>query len=210
MAAALANDRGLFTAVGAIDADKVEILEMALDRLSADDPDRALVLATLCAELTYGSPSNVARRWPTRPSPSPSPPVTTPPSCGSSTTSRSRSSCRPCSSSRWPGRPTPWCGPSGSVTRSCCSGRPGGARRLPRRAGDIDEMDRCLEIAGSLAEQLDQPTLNWVHSFTRAMRAQIAGDTDQAEQLATEALQIGTDSGQPDAAAVLRRAARWR
>ena len=32
------------------------------------------------------------------------------------------------------------------------------------------------------------------------MRAQIAGDTEQAEQLATEALQIGTDSGQPDAA----------
>ena len=31
------------------------------------------------------------------------------------------------------------------------------------------------------------------------MRAQIAGDTDQAEQLATEALQIGTDGGQPDA-----------
>ena len=31
------------------------------------------------------------------------------------------------------------------------------------------------------------------------MRAQIAGDTEQAEKLATEALQIGTDSGQPDA-----------
>ena len=36
-----------------------------------------------------------------------SPPATTPPSCGSSTTSRSRSPCRHCSSSRWPGRPTP-------------------------------------------------------------------------------------------------------
>jgi hypothetical protein len=33
-----------------------------------------------------------------------------------------------------------------------------------------------------------------------AKRAQIAGDTDLAEQLATEALQIGTDCGQPDAA----------
>ena len=61
-------------------------------------------------------------------------------------------------------------------------------------------MDRCFEITGSLAEQLDQPTLNWAHTFTRALRAQIAGDTDQAEQLATEALQIGTDGGQPDAA----------
>ena len=34
------------------------------------------------------------------------------------------------------------------------------------------------------------------------MRAQIAGDTDQAEHLATEAHQIGTDSGEPDAEAI--------
>ena len=34
------------------------------------------------------------------------------------------------------------------------------------------------------------------------MRAQIAGDTDRAEQLATEALQIGTDGGEPDAAII--------
>ena len=60
-------------------------------------------------------------------------------------------------------------------------------------------MDRCLEIMESHAEQLDQPTLHWVHTYTRAGRAQIAGNTEQAEQLATEALQIGTDSGQPDA-----------
>ena len=34
------------------------------------------------------------------------------------------------------------------------------------------------------------------------MRALIAGDTDRAEQLATEALQIGTDGGEPDAAVI--------
>ena len=56
MAAALANNRGFFSAAGVIDADKVEILEMALDRLPADHPDRALVLATLCSELAHGSP----------------------------------------------------------------------------------------------------------------------------------------------------------
>ena len=32
----------------------------------------------------------------------------------------------------------------------------------------------------------------------RGTRPQIAGNTAEAEQLATEALQIGTDSGQPD------------
>ncbi len=38
-----------------------------------------------------------------------------------------------------------------------------------------------------------------MHAFNCALRAQIAGDIEQAEQLATEALQIGTDGGQPDA-----------
>jgi hypothetical protein len=42
--------------------------------------------------------------------------------------------------------------------------------------------------------------LNWLNSFLLAARAMIAGETDQAEQLAGEALQIGTDGGQPDAA----------
>jgi tetratricopeptide (TPR) repeat protein len=61
-------------------------------------------------------------------------------------------------------------------------------------------MDSCFEIGGSCAEQLDQPSLNWWHSYVRAMRAQIAGNTEEAERLATEALERGTASGQPDAA----------
>ena len=54
VAAAMANNRGFVSAVGALDAEKVAILEMALDRLPADTPDRALVLATLCQELQFG------------------------------------------------------------------------------------------------------------------------------------------------------------
>lgn len=56
VAAALANNRGFYSAAGVIDTDRVEILETALDRLTADTPDRALVLATLCSELAHGSP----------------------------------------------------------------------------------------------------------------------------------------------------------
>ena len=67
-------------------------------------------------------------------------------------------------------------------------------------AGDIDEMDRCIEIMASLARQIDQPILSWTNTYHLSKRAQIAGDTDLAEMLATEALQIGTDCGQPDAA----------
>ncbi len=38
--------------------------------------------------------------------------------------------------------------------------------------------------------------------FVRSLRAQIAGDTDLAEHFATEALRIGNESGQPDAATI--------
>jgi hypothetical protein len=68
------------------------------------------------------------------------------------------------------------------------------------RAGDIEEVDRCYGIAGPLVDELDQPHLNWEYTFHLSKRAQITGDTDEAERLATEALQIGTDCGQPDAA----------
>ena len=101
----------------------------------------------------------------------------------------------------WPGLQTP------SIGRT--DRRPGvallGGRRSPHpasRAGDIDEMDRCLEIMGSTVEKLGQPTLNWRLMHHAAARAQIAGDPERAEELATEAFKIGTDGGEPDAALI--------
>ena len=67
-------------------------------------------------------------------------------------------------------------------------------------AGDIAELDRCIGIAGGLARTLDQPTLNWEFQFLPTLRAMIEGDADLVEQLATDGLTVGTDSGQPDAA----------
>jgi len=64
------------------------------------------------------------------------------------------------------------------------------------QVGDIDEMDRCLDIEDALAKRLDQPIDNWLRTYRRALRALIAGDTDRAEQLATEALQIGPEGRQ--------------
>jgi len=54
----------------------------------------------------------------------------------------------------------------------------------------------------SLVERLDQPMLHWSFLMLRTHRALIAGDTDEAERLASECLAIGTDSGQPDADAI--------
>ena len=50
-----------------------------------------------------------------------------------------------------------------------------------------------------LAERIDQHFFHWDCANFRGGRALLAGDTDHAEELANQALQIGTDSGQPDA-----------
>jgi hypothetical protein len=63
-------------------------------------------------------------------------------------------------------------------------------------------MDRCIAIHGAMAEQLNQPVFAWGHAFVLSLRAQIAGDTDLAEQYATEAHAIGTKGGQPDASRI--------
>jgi tetratricopeptide (TPR) repeat protein len=67
------------------------------------------------------------------------------------------------------------------------------------RANDIQEADRCFAIAGQLVRQLDLPPLRWEYTFHMSKRAQLAGDFAEAERLAGEAVAIGTECGQPDA-----------
>ena len=199
VAAALANDRGLASSIEGIDAEKVEILETALGRLPIDDPDRAFVLATLCQELTWGSP--LERRQAladealaiaessgddatiVRVSNHLGDPLHIPPLLAQSLART-----------------------ADALTRAQRLGDPvllffaaGYRAMIAPCSGDVDEMDRCLEIEATVVDQLDQPTLTWVHTFTRTVRALIAGDVDRADQLAADALRIGTESGQPDA-----------
>ena len=200
VAAALANDRGYTSNNNATDTDKVDVLEMALDRLPADDPDRALVLATLCSELSYGSPLERLQALADEAL------VIAESSGDDATIVRVLNqvilpSLAPSLLEETLART------ADALVRAERLGDPvllffaAHARATAVfLAGDIDEMDRCIETMGSLAEQLDQPILSWTNTFHLSKRAQIAGDTDLAEQLATEALQIGTDCGQPDAA----------
>ena len=202
VAAALANDRGFFSAVGLIDTDKVETLETALVRLPNDHPDRALLLASLCKELTFdrslerrrslaneavllanlsSDPASIVRVLNHV-----SYPLFVPPLLEESL-ARTADAMRRADSVGDPVLRL-WATGLRSIAATC--------------AGDVAELDRCLEIAGSFVAQLDQPTLTWVHTVSLAARAILAGDPDHAEQLATEALRIGTDSGEPDASAV--------
>jgi class 3 adenylate cyclase/tetratricopeptide (TPR) repeat protein len=200
VAAALANDRGFASAVGVIDADKVEVLETALDRLSPHEPDRALVLATLCAELTWGSPLDRRQALADEA-------LAIAEASGDDATI-----VRVLNHVSFPLLVQSLLEQSlvrsaHALVRAERIGDPGlvflaawWRAFTAGRAGDIDEMDRCFEIVGSLAERLRQPTFSWLLAIVRAWRAQIAGNTDQADQLSTEAFQIGTDSSQPDAA----------
>jgi class 3 adenylate cyclase/tetratricopeptide (TPR) repeat protein len=199
VAAALANSRGFYSNVGGIDTDKVEVLEKALAELPADSPDRALILATLCSELAYGS--SLERRR----------------ALADEAIAIAESSADDAIIVRvlndvfvpldvpslneeletWTARALTqaeglndpvllfWAARSRSV--------------VAESAGDLVELDRCIDAMTSLAEQLNEPTWKWISAYRRAVRAQIAGDCDRVESLANDALRIGTEGGQPDA-----------
>jgi class 3 adenylate cyclase len=202
VAAALANDRGFFSAFGVIDAEKVAILEAALDGLRASDAHRPLALANLCEELAWrtqlerrcaladeaialaeASGDDVTR---VRVLNHVTLPLLVPALLDQSLERTAQSVAL----AERVGDPALlfWAATMRRIAAAC--------------ACDIEELDRCFGIAGSQAERLDQPTLNWLQTFSRATRALVAGDADLAEQLATEALQIGTESGEPDAAGI--------
>jgi len=199
VAAALANSRGSNSTVGAVDVEKIEILEEALDRLPGAHADRALVLATLCSELTIGGSldrrqllASEALEIAEQNGDNPTVvrvhnlvglPLAVPQLLHLSL-ARTTDALR---RAEQVGDPVMLC--------TAASGR----RYIAACNGDIEEMDRCLEIKRPLVERLDQPFLNWVHTLQLATRALISGDADEAGRLAAAALQIGSDGGQPDA-----------
>jgi class 3 adenylate cyclase len=201
VAAALANDRGIFTVLGVIDTEKVAVLESALNRLPEAHPDRALVLATLCSELTYGNTFDRRRSLADMA-------IDIAESSGDDATlvrvlNRVHLALDVPSELRNSLERT-----AEAMARAERAGDPillfwaADNRAIAAvHSGDIDEMDRCGVIYGALAEQLGQPMLRWIFASFCAWRAQIAGDLDRAEQLATEALRIGSEGGQPDAEA---------
>src|SRR5438270_11439381 len=73
-------------------------------------------------------------------------------------------------------------------------------RRIPAmQAGDVESGVRCLERMRVLSERLGQPTLRWVTRYNDAAQAIFEGVYGRAEALVLDALPIGNDSGQPDA-----------
>ena len=197
--AALANNRGWYSAGGVLDADRIDVLEMALDRLSTEDRDRPLVLATLCSELAIGTPLERRRALADEA-------LTLAVTSGDDAiivrvlNSIFYALNVPVLLEDTMSRTADAVARAERVDDSL-------ARFLALRtryiaaytAGDIGEMDRCVAAMGLVAEQLDQPMMHWTVAYARASQMLIAGDIERAEELVFRALELGTDSGQPDA-----------
>ncbi len=197
--AVLANDRGWHSTTGGVDAEKIALLELALERLPAGVSDRALVLGTLCAELAFGSTLDRRRTLAeealaiAEAEGDDSIIVRTLNHMAFSLTLPSLLE----SSLQWT---------ADALSRAERLGDPmqlyfAAMYRATAavRAIDIAEADRCYAIAGDLVRRLGLPPLKWEHGFHMSKRAQLAGDLAEAERLAGEAATIGASCGQPDA-----------
>ena len=196
--AALANDRGWYSAGGVLDAERIEVLEMTLDQLSTEDRDRPLVLATLCSELAYGTPLERRRALADEA-------LTLAMASGDDAiivrvlNSIFYALNVPVLLEQAMARTADAIARAERVDDAM-------ARFLALRtrhivayvAGDIGEMDRCIAAMELVAEQLDQPMMHWTVTYTHATQALILGDIDRAEELVFKALELGTESGQPD------------
>ncbi len=200
VAAALANNRGFVSAIGVIDTQRVEVLEAALAAVSeVDSPERAHLLAMLCAELTYGSAlerrrslADEARAMARR--------------LGDPTTLISVLTL--VRTSLW----VPWL--HAELTRDSAEayslaetlGDPflstqgaSGRQIQAVRSGDFELAQESLDAWQEANEQALVPAASFGLRLAKVSAALMAGDPDRAEQLATEAFDLGTASGQPDA-----------
>jgi class 3 adenylate cyclase len=65
--------------------------------------------------------------------------------------------------------------------------------------GDLEHATLALEQLELIAHELDQPTMNWLATFTTAGWELMHGDLAAGERLFESAFQIGQEAGQPDA-----------
>jgi class 3 adenylate cyclase len=199
VAAALALHRGLFSNFGAIDAERIEVFEQALDRLTETDTRRALVLSAYCLEIVVGS--TLARRTELADEA-----LAIAEASGDDMVMLRVMNDLDYALMAPPMLERQLAHTAEALQRAERLGDPAllffaanWRRQACAQVGAFDDMARCTEIMRGLEEQLNQPMLTWVHTFSLAWLAIIRGDTDAAEREAAKAFEIGTESGLPDA-----------
>lgn len=198
--AALANNRGFWSIAGALDEDRIQVLEDALSGVGpADTTIRARLLALLALELAWRDPElsrlgladeavAMARRL------------------GDDT-------CllevwRSTLFSTWVADRVPALaaelpamlelaeriGDTQQIVLVCSGGF---VHSL--EVGDLDRADSLLERLGKIAAEVNNPMFRWLEANYRCGRLMVSASGDEIERSATRTLEIGQDAGQPDA-----------
>ncbi len=199
--AVLANNRGFVSASGVVDDERLHALEDALAAVGPEDSaERAVLLATLAAELAF-SPTDRNRRV----------------ELSDEALTLARRLDDPAALSRVLSLRfvTLWMPETLDERLANSDENVAAARRTGDpvaefhavhwraaalvEAGRLNDAERDVEHEAALAERLGQPTMRWLATYDRANLEIIAGRLAEAEQHAHEALQIATLSAQPDA-----------
>jgi class 3 adenylate cyclase len=199
--AALANQRVLFSRVGAVDRERVSALEAALEAVGpSDSPERARVLAALASELHFAGDERrrvelgrealaIARRL------------------------GDTSALADALVALW----FAILDPAAADERSQLAGELAGiAERIGdpvlefhagfirfltgSEQGDMAAADLGLATCVRVAEEVGQPVLRWRAAYLQGHRAYVDGHLDETERWAKEVLRLGEAAGQPDAA----------
>jgi class 3 adenylate cyclase/tetratricopeptide (TPR) repeat protein len=199
--AALANNRGIHSASGYADPDRVAVLEAAADALGHDDSAaRARVLATLAVELTYSERDRERRR------------VLADEALAVARRLGDDAALARVLNLRFNVVQVPE-----NAAEQLASTAEG--LEVTSRLGDpverfwalqwrlwalgtgglIEELQEHLAEIDATADALGQPVLRWFTHFHRSWAELLVGRIAESERLALEALQIGNDTGQPDA-----------
>ena len=197
--AALANNRGFYSAVGAVDEERVAALRSTIDRLGGADAElRIRLLATLCSELVFGAPLPERRRLvgQVKDELALADPVTF-----VQVSNLLREVVR---------HPTDIedrledTAVVLEVAESLSDPATlfwsiGHRMRTTMEAGRVSEASELFARMVTLAEELSHPVMRWMVSYGKVQWALLRGETEAGEQMAEEALHLGLALGQPDA-----------
>ena len=198
MQAALANNRGITSSTGFVDTERVDVLHRALDRVGASDPrSRALLLALVAAELNYNNEPAQRRLL----------------------ADEAHALARECGDRRTLLRvlntthDTIWAADTVEEVIALEHEAVALARELDDPVGTFMALDNAvagryasgrssqdlIDEATAIAEDLREPTLQWMARMHTPIELFRCGDVSGAEAAVEESFALGTDVGEPDA-----------
>ena len=200
VAAVLENSRGWHTAAGAIDAERVEALDAALDVVPSGSADHARLLALLSSELTFSFDHERLRGLidealaivrPTGDRRALADVL--------NSVSNSLLGFADSVRERWElsGEMTALADELGDSQRQLQAAHWRSTSAI--QIGDAAELERSIERMNVIAEEVGQPFMKWASLYIASTGAHFAGDLEKAETLALQAAGLGHETGQADA-----------